>query len=233
MSAETHPSPNARGKAMRLLRAIYEKTHGRGRAVRDVTELATDLTDDDAKAAWRVLLDLGLLERFSQDYVARISRAGVEFIDSGQLLAEEAELTRKVFIVRGPDTEAREAVLRFVEEIGFRAVLLQDQADPGKTIMEQVERLGDVYFAAVLLTPDDLGSSAGAAEFRPRMNVLMELGYFLGRLGRGKVCAFAISSAMDLPSDLAGVALQPFDAFGGWKSALSRVLQAAGYEIGY
>jgi len=41
---------------MRLLNAIYDKTGGRGRGVKDVTELDTTLTEEEAKAAWRDLI---------------------------------------------------------------------------------------------------------------------------------------------------------------------------------
>jgi predicted nucleotide-binding protein len=65
---------------------------------------------------------------------------------------------------------------------------------------------------------------------RPRQNVLLELGYFIGRLGREKVCALKRGD-MELPSDFAGVVYESFDAGNGWKHALGRELQARGHEI--
>lgn len=217
---KTPLAPVARRKAMQLLKAIHEKTGGRGRGVRDVTELESGLTPEESRGAWTDLLSLGLIERFSQEFTARLSPAGVDFIDSGRLLAEstlQPANSRKVFIVRGYDTGAREAVAQFVEEIDFRAIMLDDPAQQGRTIMEQVEAHGEADFAIVLLAPSDLGSA-------PSLHILMELGYFLGRLGRTKVCALAIDSAMNLPADLAGVVLESFDPSGGWKSTLRRKL---------
>ena len=217
-------TPGARYKAMRLLNGIHEKTGGRSRGVRDVAELETGLTQEESKAAWGDLLVLGLIERFSQEFAARLSVAGVNFIESGRLVAElsggppPAEPLRSVFIVRGPGVVVGEAVAQFVEEIHCRAVLLDD---PARSIMEQVEAHADVGFAIVLLTTEELG---GTAELRPRLNVLMDLGYLLGRLGRANVCAFAVDSELDLPRDMAGVALDSLDASGKWKSTLARLL---------
>jgi predicted nucleotide-binding protein len=141
-------------------------------------------------------------------------------------------LTRKVFIVHGHDDGVREAVARYVERIGFEAVILREQANQGRTIIEKIEAHSEVGFAVVLLTPDDTGCKAGEiARPRPRQNVLMELGYFIGRLGRANVCALATSGDMELPTDFAGVVWEPFDAAGGWKQSLARELDAAGFEI--
>ena len=139
---------------------------------------------------------------------------------------------KKIFIVHGHDTAARESVARFIEKIGFEAIILHEQANQGRTVIEKVEAHGDVGFAIVLLTPDDTGCKAGdVPKPRPRQNVLLELGYFIGCLGRPKVCALATSDSMELPTDFAGVVWEPFDDAGGWKRVLGRELEAAGFDI--
>jgi predicted nucleotide-binding protein len=96
--------------------------------------------------------------------------------------------------------------------------------------MEKVEAHGQVDFAVVLLTPDDVGcAKGGTLEPRARQNVLLELGYFLGRLGRANVCALK-RGTLEIPSDFAGVVWESMDG-NGWKQALGRELQAAGHEI--
>ncbi len=142
------------------------------------------------RTAWRDLLDLRLIERFSADYAARLSLEGVAFIESGQLaeallVAPLPGRSRKVLIVRGSDTGARERVAGFVEDLDFRAIAVHEDAD----LMTQLEAQGEVSFAIVLLTPNDLGG----------VNVLLQLGYLIGRLGRSRVFAFAMSSSMALP----------------------------------
>lgn len=137
----------------------------------------------------------------------------------------------KVFIVHGHDDGARETVARFLERIGLEAVILHEQANQGRTIIEKVVANSDVGFAVVLLTPDDEGCmKGGALEPRARQNVLLELGYFIGRLGRDKVCALK-RGTLEIPSDFAGVVWEPMDSSGGWKQALARELEAAGHSI--
>ncbi|MDI5922496.1 nucleotide-binding protein [Halomonas sp. LR5S13] len=139
--------------------------------------------------------------------------------------------SRKIFIVHGHDDGARETVARFLERISLEAVILHEQANQGRTIIEKVVAHSDVGFAVVLLTPDDEGcAKGGKPEPRARQNVLLELGYFIGRLGRDKVCALK-RGTLEIPSDFAGVVWETMDSNGGWKQALARELEAAGHSI--
>jgi predicted nucleotide-binding protein len=140
--------------------------------------------------------------------------------------------SRRVFVVHGRDHEPKEAVARFLESLGFEAVILHEQANQGRTVIEKVEAHADVDFAIVLLTPDDVGRAKDDAELapRPRQNVLLELGYFIGRLGRENVCALK-RGQLEVPSDFAGVVWEEFDPTGAWRTVLGRELQAAGHQI--
>lgn len=141
------------------------------------------------------------------------------------------QLSRKVFIVHGHNDGARETVARFLERIGLEAIILHEQANQGRTIIEKVVAHSDVGFAVVLLTPDDEGCvKGGSPEPRARQNVLLELGYFIGRLGREKVCALKYGE-LEIPSDFTGVVWEAMDSGGGWKQALARELEAAGHSI--
>jgi predicted nucleotide-binding protein len=144
---------------------------------------------------------------------------------------DSASVSRKVFVVHGHDEGAREAVARFLAQIGFEPIILHEQANQGRTIIEKVEVHGNVGFAVVLLTPDDEGcQKGGTPQPRARQNVLLELGYFVGRLGRKHVCALKRDD-VEIPSDFGGVVYEPYDSSGGWKQALGRELQAIGHEI--
>ncbi len=141
------------------------------------------------------------------------------------------QLSKKVFIVHGHDGEAREAVARFLEKIGFDAIILHEQANRGRTVIEKVEANSEVGFAVILLTPDDVGRSVQDIKLEPRarQNVLLELGYFIGRLGREHVLALK-RGPVEIPSDFAGVVWEDFEG-GGWKTSLARELEAAGHKI--
>jgi|ERR1039457_6281543 predicted nucleotide-binding protein len=144
---------------------------------------------------------------------------------------ERQELSRKVFIVHGHDDGAREAVARFLERLGLQPVILHEQANRGKTVIEKFEMHRDVGFAVVLMTPDDEGcEKGGTPRPRARQNVVLELGYFVGVLGRDRVCALRRGD-VEIPSDFTGVVYVHFDDGGGWRQALAKELEAAGYEI--
>lgn len=139
--------------------------------------------------------------------------------------------SQRIFVVHGHDEGARQTVARFIERIGFEAIILSEQANQGRTIIEKIEAHGDVGFAVVLLTPDDVGGKeAQSLRPRARQNVLLELGYFIAKLGRERVCTLS-KGDLEIPTDFAGVVWEPLDVGGAWKTALARELKASGYPI--
>ena len=138
---------------------------------------------------------------------------------------------RKVFVVHGREDGPREAVARFLERLGFQPIILHEQANQGRTVIEKVEDHSDVGFAVIILTPDDMGNLKGEEpQPRARQNVLLELGYFIGKLTRKRVCTLKVGK-LEIPSDWRGVVDEPYDAGGGWRQTLARELEAAEYEI--
>jgi predicted nucleotide-binding protein len=140
----------------------------------------------------------------------------------------------KVFIVHGHDDAARETVARFVEKLGFEAVILHERPNKGRTIITKFrEEATGVGFAVVLMTPDDVGGAPGPAadHLRPRarQNVVFELGFFIGALGPEHVAAL-VKGNIERPSDFDGVVYISLDN-GSWKTDLTRELEAAGYQI--
>jgi len=138
--------------------------------------------------------------------------------------------SRKVFVVHGHDRAVKEGLARFLEKIELEAIILHEQPDQGRTIIEKFEECASqVGFAVVLLTPDDLGAAKGetAQRARARQNVIFELGYFAGKLGRGKTCLLRQGN-VEIPSDLYGVIYTDLDENDGWKMKLVRELKAAG-----
>ncbi len=136
----------------------------------------------------------------------------------------------KVFVVHGHDPSAREEVGRFLDRIGLEAVILQEKPDRGQTVIEKFEsNANEVRFAVVLLTPDDVGGAVvePAQSARARQNVIFELGYFVGKLGRGRACLLRKGN-VEIPSDLAGVIYTELDPAGGWKLRLATELKEAG-----
>jgi predicted nucleotide-binding protein len=48
-------------------------------------------------------------------------------------------------------------VARFLEKLNLEVVILHEQANKGRTVIEKFEQHSDVGFAVVLMTPDDIG----------------------------------------------------------------------------
>jgi len=145
--------------------------------------------------------------------------------------AEAIAPSKKVFIVHGHAEAAREAVARFLEQLGLKPIILHEHPNQGRTVIEKFEAHADVGFAVVLLTPDDEGGRPGGEQRpRARQNVILELGYFIGRLGRGQVCALKAGN-LELPSDILGIAWTALDPAGAWRQQLAKELDAAGYRV--
>jgi predicted nucleotide-binding protein len=140
----------------------------------------------------------------------------------------------KIFLVHGHDELALHETARFLEKLRQEVVILREQPNQGRTIVEKFEDYGDVGFAVVLLTADDQGGtkSADASGLRPRarQNVIFELGYFNGRLGRNRVCAL-YRPGVEIPSDYAGVLYVELDERGAWRLQIAKELRAAGLTV--
>jgi predicted nucleotide-binding protein len=146
---------------------------------------------------------------------------------------ENRQSSTKVFLVHGHDESARETVARFLEKLGLEAVILHEQPSSGKTLIEKIERYSDVAFAVVLLTPDDSGAEQvpnAKLSPRARQNVILELGYFMGKLGRQNVAAI-LKGEVERPSDYDGVNYTAMDPHGAWRLKLAQELDAAGLKV--
>ncbi len=142
----------------------------------------------------------------------------------------ESVASREVFLIHGRDEGVRDKVARFLGQLELEPVILAEQASQGKTIIEKFEDHAQVGFAIALLTPDDTGSLSNDVDTprpRARQNVIFELGYFIGRLGREGVCALT-KGDVEVPSDYSGVVYIPMDDGDGWEVKLVRELKAAG-----
>jgi two-component system nitrogen regulation response regulator NtrX len=167
--------------------------------------------------------DGSVIEMIPSDALGLSASAVKTAAPSGRLAA------RRVFVVHGHDEGARESVARFLEKVGLEPVILSEVVSGGMTIIEKIESHGDVGFAVVLLTPDDEGRGRAGSEpprGRARQNVVAELGYFIGRLQRERVCLLR-KGDVEWPSDFAGCAFIEMDDKRAWQVTLARELKAA------
>ena len=153
------------------------------------------------------------------------------------------EPPRSIFIVHGHDLVFRDEVVDYLQSLGIKPIILSEIKDPKyqDPLFHKFHIIaGQAEFAIVLISPDDLGTSRvkyhhrkggkNALKFRARENVILELGYFLAKLGRNKVCCLYIEG-VELPSDYRGVLYVPYDRDGAWRAQLIKELSAAGIEV--
>ena len=155
--------------------------------------------------------------------------------------------------MHGHDSDAKWELVRMVEkEFKLEAIILEEQPDMGRTIIEKFENVAELPgYAFVLLTPDDVGGEntqgieIGAPKtgnkrlkdldinFKPRarQNVILELGYFYARLHRKRVCCL-YKEGVELPSDISGVIYKKFTkSIKEMEGDIRRELRAVGYPV--
>lgn len=133
----------------------------------------------------------------------------------------------RAFIVHGHDEPAISELKDYLQNTlkWEQPVILRDQPNRGRTIIEKFEELsGRIDCVFVLLTPDDAGVnlSTDDEKRRARQNVIFEMGFFYAKMGRktGRIIALR-KGPIDLPSDIQGVV---------WID-ISRGIKASGEEI--
>lgn len=221
-----------------------------------VRNLAHRFTADDSPACRLADEALGIHTR--GNYKTNFERAQASLIKSLELAlaalqqddfgelrgptseAASPELSNRIFVVHGHDQGLKTDVERFLREIGLEPVVLHRQPDQGQTIIEKFEAHSDVGYAIILLTPDEIAYTVDQEkmtdaerekEKRARPNVIFEFGYFVGRLGRNRVCCLHRGDVV-LPSDLDGLVYKAVDgSVDSQAFQIVRELKAAGYAI--
>lgn len=158
-------------------------------------------------------------------------------------VVEEKPLSKDIFIVHGHSEEMKQIVARVVTKLGLNPIILHEQANEGRTIIDKFEiNAENIQFAIILLSGDDLAASVKdlegveekdvrmKLEKRARQNVVFEMGYFAGKLGRNKLF-YLLQDGVAKPGDLDGLVYTSYDAVGAWKFGLVKELKASGYDV--
>jgi predicted nucleotide-binding protein len=117
--------------------------------------------------------------------------------------------------------------------MGFKPIILHEQASSGKTIIEKIEEYSNVGFGIVLYTPCDTGSPKKEVllfKDRARQNVVFEHGYLIGKIGRKNVCAL-VKGEIETPNDISGVVYVKMDEEEAWHMKLAKELKNSGYPV--
>lgn len=164
----------------------------------------TALYDSEFRGALNKLGNTRLISK-RQDAMAVIDeiRNAIEGIQSGE--------RPRIFIVHGHDRVLLDDVRNFLAgDLRLpEPTILKETASLGSTLIEKIEREAlNIDLVIVLLTPDDhvVSSDGKMASRRARQNVIFELGYFMGLLGRehGQI-VILFKDDVEVPTDIQGV----------------------------
>ncbi len=147
---------------------------------------------------------------------------------------EIEQLSDQIFIVHGRDEEIKEAVKNVLIKLDLEPIILHEQANKGRTILEKFEDYSNVSYTIILLTPDDKGclKNESSLKERARQNVVFEFGFFVGKLRRDHVfILYKESESFEKPSDIDGLIYCNYDENGAWKMKLVKEMNAIGYQI--
>lgn len=184
--------------------------------------------DDAALARLRQIMEIAEIEMNAE---ARDRSQGKSVGDM-----PNADAGGPIFVVHGHDHAALHNLVRVLERAtGRDVIVLHEQPNAGRTILEKFEEHAvSASYSVVLLTADDEGGASSTSEHRPRgrQNVIFELGFFFGKLGRERV-AVLLDPRVEKPSDIEGLVYIVLDAGGGWKQTLAKELANVGVDIDY
>ncbi|GAB3856648.1 hypothetical protein GCM10028822_29280 [Hymenobacter terrigena] len=168
---------------------------------------------------------------FNRTFLGYFTQALEDIVNANpEVTAEKPKATpgTTAFIIHGHDNELKTEVLLLLKRAGVNAIVLHEQADRGRTIIDKLVGESEVAgYAIALLTPDDITESGRS---RARQNVILEIGYFLGRIGKERL-RMLVKEEVEIPSDLQGILYEKHDAGGAWKIKLLKEIQAVGIYV--
>jgi predicted nucleotide-binding protein len=191
-------------------------------------------SNGDAQAQARFLENIDKSIGMLQGLIARINEQRDDLISEEIPSDTTKPKGEKIFIVHGRDSQVRLEVQHFITKItSTPVIILHEQPNQGKTIIEKFEHHAqEAGLAVVLLTGDDVGSLKGEEhnKLRPRarQNVILELGYFMGALRRHRIIAL-FEEGIEKPSDYDGVLYVSLS--GDWKIKLAQELRSCGLSV--
>jgi predicted nucleotide-binding protein len=138
--------------------------------------------------------------------------------------------SNKIFVVHGQDNEMKSDVTQTLQKLDLDPIILHEQPDSTQTLTDYQH----VSFAVVLLSPDELAypkeKTSDEAKYRANQNIIFELGYFLGRLGKQNVVAiYRKNKDFETPNNINGVVWIEYKT--GWYFELIKQLQANNYDV--
>ncbi len=177
---------------------------------------------------WKIKEFLKVRIQSLESIFERIDLIPTQIINTENEFKNNSMKSKNVFIIHGHNEEMKKNVQLMLERIGLNAIVLHERPDKGRTIIDKlIEEGAEAKYAIALLSPDDQHTDGSG---HARQNVVLEIGYFLGKLGRNNVRLLKKGNTT-IPSDLQGILYDDYDTKGGWKVKLAKEMKSVGLEI--
>lgn len=155
-----------------------------------------------------------LMQEFALSAVRRGIQSNAPLAVGALPIAHRQIRSIPLMIVHGHDTGARLELENFLLKRfpHVTPITMIEQEDSARTLPEKFERLAaEVRGALAIITPDDLAFTlrTNTESLRTRQNVIVEVGWFWGKFGRGR-CLLLVRGDIEMPSDLSGVEVHRF-----------------------
>ncbi len=141
-----------------------------------------------------------------------------------------------VLLLHTREDEISLSVVSLLDKLGIEAAMLDDTESSTSTKIDQIVGLPDVSFALAILSSDDRsglpGLTAKIAKPKHRQDIIFELGFLVGKIGKGRVAVLhGGERPLDIPSGFYGIEYLSYQADGGWQINLIKLLKTAGYRV--
>lgn len=142
--------------------------------------------------------------------------------------------SNQIFVVYGKSDEVSSDVIQTLQKLEFEPIILHEESSSQKTVIDKIGEYPHVSFAVVVLSPDDLVCSkedtVEKAKYRASQDVILELGYFLGKLGNCNVVAiYSKEEDFEIPAGFSGVFWIEYTT--GWYFQLIRELKECNFDV--
>jgi len=149
-------------------------------------------------------------------------------INSKLIINAPNRKNKKVFVVHGHNYHMRNEVESLLKNNGLIPVVLTQQIDRGKTIIEKFENFANECSAAIVIMSADDKMKNKTIAARP--NVILEMGYFMGKIGRENIIVLKQKEVSHYPSDIQGIVYKEYTKGPGeWRNQIILELKSMGF----
>jgi predicted nucleotide-binding protein len=203
-----------------------------------------------AAAAGRIAAVFRDTSPATQTQVLELQRFASKLAEEGPRFGEQSDTeqaSNSVFVVHGHQDAALNDLEQYLKSLDVRPLIMTRMQEPSLSLLQRFFTIaGQANFAVILLSADDYGASLDqyqlpdvgdkALKFRSRQNVILELGFFFGKLTWDRVIVLSKKPHkkwpdFEMPSDLHGMVTVPMDETDNWKTQVREKLKLAGFKL--